>query len=84
MVYNTLNWTYSGLAKAYIDHQILPRDKAFEIVDAQGNPVPAQPGEVRSDGTYWNIYAKDVPALGFTRYYIKVKDAPRPEIVSAD
>ena len=84
VVYNTLNWTYSGLAKAYIDHQILPRDKAFEIVDAQGNPVPAQPGEVRSDGTYWNIYAKDVPALGFTRYYIKVKDAPRPEIVRAD
>ena len=55
VVYNTLNWTYSGLAKAYIDHQILPRNKAFEIVDAQGNPVPTQPGEVRSDGTYWNI-----------------------------
>lgn len=36
VVYNTLNWTYSGLAKAYIDHQILPRNKAFEIVDAQG------------------------------------------------
>lgn len=82
-VFNTLNWDYSGIAKAYIDHQLLPKEKAFEIVDAAGNPVPAQPGEVRSDGTYWSFYVKDVPALGSARYYIKVKDSARPEVVSA-
>ncbi len=78
-VFNPLNWPYSGVAKAYIDYQILPRDKAFEIVDAAGNLIPAQPGESRSDGTYWNLYVKDVPPLGYAQYYIKVKNAPRPE-----
>lgn len=77
MVYNTLNWSYNGIAKAYIDHQILPREKAFEIVDANGKVVPAQAAESRSDGTYWNIYVKDVPALGYAQYFIKVKDSPR-------
>lgn len=77
-VFNTLNWTYGGVARVYIDHQILPRDKAFEIVDYQGNTIPAQPDKSRSDGTYWNLYVKDVPALGYAQYYIRVKDAPRP------
>lgn len=77
VVFNTLNWSYSGIARMYIDHQILPREKAFEIVDADGNAIPAQPGESRSDGTYWNLYVKDVPALGYARYYIHVKNEPR-------
>lgn len=83
VVFNTLNWSYSGIAKAYIDYQILPRDKAFEIVDIQGNVIPAQAGESRSDGTYWSLYVTDVPALGYAQYFIKVKDAPRPEAVTA-
>lgn len=83
MVYNTLNWSYSGIAKAYIDHQILPREKAFEIIDAKGNVVPAQAAESRSDGTYWNLYVKDIPALGYAQYFIKVKDTPREEIKRA-
>ena len=49
-------------------------------MDAAGNVIPAQAGESRSDGTYWNFYVKEVPALGYAQYYIKVKDAPRPEI----
>ena len=77
-VFNTLNWTYSGIARVYIDHQILPKERAFEIVDAAGNVIPAQAGESRSDGTYWNLYVKDVPALGFAQYYIHVKEEPRP------
>lgn len=81
-IFNTLNWSYSGIAKAYIDHQILPRNKAFEIVDAQGNVMPAQAGASRSDGTYWSIYVKDVPALGYAQFYIRVKDEPREAVVS--
>lgn len=78
-VFNTLNWTHNGIAKVYIDHQMLPKDKAFEIVDAAGKKIPAQAGESRSDGTYWNLYVKNVPALGYAQYYIKVKDAARME-----
>lgn len=75
-VFNTLGWTYSGLAKVYIDHQILPRDKDFEITAADGTPIAAQAGESRSDGTYWYLYVRDVPAMGYSRYYIRVKNAP--------
>lgn len=82
-VFNPLNWNYSGMAKVYIDHQILPRDKAFEFTDAQGNIIPAQPGEIRADGTYWSLYLKDVPALGYAQYYIKTLDAPRAATVKA-
>lgn len=83
-VFNTLNWTYSGIAKMYIDHELLPKEKAFRIVDISGNVIPAQPGESRSDGTYWYLYCKDVPALGYAQYFIEVSDEARPEIVTAD
>ena len=82
-VYNTLNWSYSGIAKVYIDHQQLPTDKDFEIVDGKGQVVPAQALESRRDGTYWNIYVKDIPALGYAQYYIRVKDAPRKQLTKA-
>jgi hypothetical protein len=82
-VFNTLNWKYSGIAKLYIDHQILPKTKAFEILDANGNIVPAQPGESRSDGTYWSLFVKDVPALGYAQYTIHVKDAKKEEVEAA-
>jgi len=82
-IFNTLNWSYSGIAKAYIDHQIIPRDKKFEIVDANGKVVPAQAGASRSDGTYWSIYVTDIQAMGYAQYYIRVKDEPRETVVSA-
>jgi hypothetical protein len=80
VVFNTLNWSYSGIAKAYIDHQILPPDKKFEIVDVKGNLIPAQPGANRSDGTYWSFYVTDIPAMGYVQYYIRLKDEPREAI----
>ena len=83
-VFNTLNWSYSGIAKVYIDHQILPEEKAFRIVDEAGHEIPAQAGESRSDGTYWCLYVKDVPALGYARYRVEVLDEPRPAVVAAD
>lgn len=76
-VFNTLNWSYSGIAKAYVDHQIIPKDKQVEIVDADGNSIPAQAGFSRSDGTYWSFFVKDIPALGYAQYYIRVKNQPR-------
>ncbi len=79
-LFNTLNWPFSGIAKAYIDHEIIPTDKDFEIVDAAGNVCPAQPGERRRDGTYWSIFVKNVPALGYTQLFIKVKDQPAKPI----
>lgn len=71
-VINTHNWTYSGLVKVYIDHQILPINKSFRIVDKEGNEIPAQHAESQADGTYWNIWVNQVPGFGAKQFYIHV------------
>jgi hypothetical protein len=71
-VFNTLNWSRSGLAEIYIDHQILPMGKAFKVIGADGTETPAQSLGHRSDGTYWGIWVKDVPPLGYKTYRIVV------------
>lgn len=73
-VINTLNWQRSGNITLYIDHQILPRDKSFRILDPSGRSVPAQRLAAREDGSYWNLYVEDVPALGFLTLRIKTAD----------
>ncbi|RDY61572.1 glycoside hydrolase family 38 C-terminal domain-containing protein [Flagellimonas nanhaiensis] len=75
-IYNTLNWERSGAVEVYIDHDKLPLDKEAKIVDENGNEVPAQLLRSRSDGSYWSIWVKDVPPLGFTTYNIEVNDNP--------
>ncbi len=64
LVINTLNWQRSGLVEVYIDHQILPRGMNFKIADNQGVEMPTQEIGHRSDGTYWAIWVKDIPAMG--------------------
>jgi hypothetical protein len=72
-VFNPHNWEYSGLVEVYIDHQILPRNRIFQITDASGNALPAQPSERQSDGTYWYLWVVKVPAFGVKQYLIKVE-----------
>lgn len=82
VVFNTLNWSHSGLITTYIDYELLPFDKEFEIVDAAGNVIPTQiRNTLRGRSSYWTLYVKDVPALGYAQYYIKVKDTPRAKAV---
>lgn len=76
VVYNPLSWNRSGVSVMYIDHEILPIDKKFVIKDANGNVAKAQAVESRSDGTTWNIWVNDVPALGSKQYFIEVLDEP--------
>ena len=73
-VFNTLGWKRSGLIQVFIDHEILPRDRNFRIVDGQdGTEIPAQIMRSRAEGSYWAIWVKDVPPLGFKSYRIEVK-----------
>jgi hypothetical protein len=74
VVYNTLNWKRSGLFKAYIDHQILPRYKKFKLINKNGSEAKAQAVEHHSDGTYWAIWADDIPAFGFKKYLVQVEE----------
>jgi hypothetical protein len=74
IVFNTLNWKRSGLAKVYIDHQIVPRGKIAGIFDHEGNRLAVQPVLHRSDVTEWAVWLNDIPAFGYKKYIIKAID----------
>jgi hypothetical protein len=83
-VVNTLNWPRSGLAHVFIDHQILPPDRAFRIVDAEtGEAVAAQALNRRSEGTYWALWTRNIPALGYRLFRIETTDQPRAAATTA-
>jgi hypothetical protein len=69
-VFNTLSWQRSGTVKVYIDHQLLPSGKVFTILDINGKSVPMQQLESREEGTYWALYATDIPPMGYATYKI--------------
>lgn len=75
-VCNTLNWPRSGLVRVFIDHEMLPPDRAFRILDG-AQPVAVQAMERRSEGTYWALWVPDVPPLGFKILRIETSDQPR-------
>ncbi len=72
VAFNTLGWNRSGVVVVYIDHQVLPPEKPFTIIDkVTGSRVPAQELRSRSDGTYWALWIDDVPAFGYKKFLIK-------------
>jgi hypothetical protein len=84
-VFNTLNWERSGLVRIFIDHEILPADKAFEIIDADSNkPVPAQPLTSRAEGGYWAIWCPSVPPMGCKTFQVRLKNEKRAPISSLE
>ena len=74
LVFNTLNWTRSGHVTVYIDHQIVPRGKKPVVYDSGGNLYPAQALSSRSDGTYWMIWARDIPPFGYKKFLIRLSN----------
>ena len=72
-----MNWTRSGLVKVYIDHELLPLNRDFSIVDTNGRTVKAQLISSRSDGSYWGLWAPDIPPMGYTTFHIKVEEAEK-------
>lgn len=72
-VFNTLNWKRSGLITVFIDHEILPTNREFQIVNAvTGKDAPAQLLRSRAEGSYWALWVEDIPALGYSTYRIEV------------
>ena len=76
-LFNTLNWERSGLHEVYIDHEILPINKAFRIVDNNGKKIAAQALKSRADGTYWGLWVENIPAMGYKIYRIEVTEKER-------
>jgi hypothetical protein len=75
-VFNTLNWSRSGLVRVFIDRQILPPDLEFRLSDS-GQPVPAQEMERRAEGAYWAFWVRDVPPLGYKILRLETTNQPR-------
>lgn len=71
-VFNTLNWQRSGLINVYIDHDVLPLDKEFKIIDDKGRNLPAHLIKSRNDGSYWSIWVQELPPMGFALLRIEV------------
>ncbi|MCB9274171.1 MAG: glycosyl hydrolase family 38 [Lewinellaceae bacterium] len=72
LVFNTLGWPRDGLLTVYIDHQLLPLNREFRILDEAGHEAPAQQLGSRSDGTYWAVWVEQVPAFGVKKYHIEL------------
>ena len=77
-IVNTLNWQRSGLVRVFIDHEILPPDRDFRILDGE-QALPAQPLQRRAEGTYWAIWVPDVPPLGYKILRIESGEEPAAE-----
>jgi len=78
--FNALNWTRSGMVEVFIDHDLIPQGKAFKIIDDQGKIMEAQPVRSRSEGTYYAIYAENIPAMGYRTFQIVTEPEDRAQM----
>ena len=72
LVVNTFNFERSGLLEIYVDHELLPIDRPFRILDDNGEWVPAQLLRSRPEGSYWAIVAPQIPAYGWRAFRVEV------------
>jgi hypothetical protein len=77
-VFNTLSWPRSGLVRVFIDHEMLPPDREFRLLDGT-QAVLAQAMERRAEGTYWALWVREVPPLGFKILRLETSNQPRPK-----
>jgi len=68
--YNTLNWARSGIVELYIDHEIIPQNRSFKMVDETGKELKTQPLRSRKEGTYYAVYVENLPPMGYKTYRI--------------
>lgn len=77
--FNPLGWTRSELTTVYIDFELIPDDRAFRIVDAEGKSLRVQPIRSRREGRYYAIWAEDIPAMGYKTFEIVLDEGGAPE-----
>ncbi len=82
---NTLGWARSGLARVFIDKELLSADQDFRVVDNRGLEVPAQLWKAQHDGNWWALQVTDVPSFGWRSYRLEVLgDGSRSEPASPE
>lgn len=81
LVFNTLNFPRHELIELYVDHALFPADGSFRVVDERGEALPIQKLRSREEGSYWAIWARDVPSFGWREFRIEAA-APAPPPVA--
>lgn len=66
IVFNQLSWEREGVVNAKVKH-----DGSFKVVDSQGNEVNYQIVGKSKDETLIQLYAKEVPSMGYKVLNIK-------------
>lgn len=85
VVYNPLNWEYTGATTIYADHEVLPINKKTVIRDERGAEVKMQIVRSYADASYWTLWVDKAPALGSKSYTIEVlNEAPKSYAESKD
>ena len=70
-VFNTLNWTRSGLVELFIEYELMPENEDFIFVDQNGKEVPFQIFQRRAEGAYYGLWVENIPPLGYQTIQIK-------------
>ncbi len=73
---NTLPRERPGLVDVYMDRQVLPPDRKFRIIGADGGEMPVQALSGRSEGGYYTLFADRLPPFGFRSWRIEVSSDP--------
>ncbi len=76
VVFNTLNFKRDGLVRLFIDHQIVPENRSFALMDKSGQVYPAQLESHHSGGSWWVVWLTDIQAFGFKKFLIVLQDQP--------
>jgi len=78
IVFNGLNFPRSGLLELYADHQLLPTDRTFRLVDEAGDALAVQLQRSRAEGSYWAIWVRDVPSFGLRSWRVELDEEGEP------
>ncbi|MEI6050681.1 MAG: glycoside hydrolase family 38 C-terminal domain-containing protein [Bacteroidota bacterium] len=74
-VINPMGWSRSGVINLFVDNEVLPVKKKARIIDlTTGKEVPAQVVTKRTEGAYWALEVKDIPAMGYKALKIEITD----------
>ncbi len=74
-VINSMGWKRSGEINLFVDYEVLPVKTKARIIDlSTGMEVPAQVLSKRTEGAYWVLEVKDIPAMGYKALKIELID----------
>lgn len=73
-VFNTLPNSRSGYVELFIDHERVPQGSKIRLIDPDGDEHPAQILRHIHGGSYWAIWADDIPAFGFKQFEIEIEE----------